>query len=81
MPNEELNVNCPNCQKKVVWNERAKFRPFCCERCQQIDLGAWANESYGIPLEPGEQWSEDSNLKTDQGTNDASGSFSRYRTQ
>jgi len=52
-----LKVNCPTCQKEVTWNELAPFRPFCSERCQQIDLGAWADESYAIPTEPDEQWS------------------------
>ncbi|MEC7181689.1 MAG: DNA gyrase inhibitor YacG, partial [Bdellovibrionota bacterium] len=25
------------------------FRPFCSERCKQIDLGHWLEESYNIP--------------------------------
>ena len=25
-----------------------KFRPFCSERCQMIDLGDWANENFKI---------------------------------
>jgi len=25
-----------------------RFRPFCSERCKQIDLGAWAAEKYRI---------------------------------
>ena len=28
--------------------------PFCSKRCQQIDLGHWLNESYGLPTETGE---------------------------
>ncbi len=32
-----------------------KFRPFCSEHCQMIDLGDWANENFKIadnkPLE------------------------------
>lgn len=42
-------VNCPTCGAKVEWTEAAKFRPFCSERCKQIDLGAWAEEQYKIP--------------------------------
>ena len=42
-------VNCPTCGTKVEWTEAAKFRPFCSERCKQIDLGAWAEEQYKIP--------------------------------
>ncbi|MEY3263761.1 MAG: hypothetical protein RL717_1238, partial [Pseudomonadota bacterium] len=26
-----------------------KYRPFCSDRCKQIDLGAWAEEKYVIP--------------------------------
>jgi len=25
--------------------------PFCSKRCQQIDLGKWLTEGYGIPYE------------------------------
>lgn len=25
--------------------------PFCSERCQQLDLRNWLNESYGLPFE------------------------------
>ncbi len=42
-------VNCPTCGTKVEWTEANKFRPFCSERCKQIDLGAWAEEKYVIP--------------------------------
>jgi endogenous inhibitor of DNA gyrase (YacG/DUF329 family) len=42
-------VNCPTCQKKVEWTAANAYRPFCCERCKQIDLGAWAEEKYTIP--------------------------------
>jgi hypothetical protein len=43
-----LIVDCPTCGAKVEWNEKNKFRPFCSERCKQIDLGAWAEEKYVI---------------------------------
>lgn len=42
-------VSCPTCGKKVEWSEASKFRPFCSNRCKQIDLGAWAEEKYVIP--------------------------------
>jgi endogenous inhibitor of DNA gyrase (YacG/DUF329 family) len=41
-------VDCPTCGKKVEWSDKSKFRPFCSERCKQIDLGAWAAEKYKI---------------------------------
>ena len=30
---------------------QSPFRPFCSERCRLIDLGAWSQESYKIPVE------------------------------
>lgn len=41
-------VNCPTCEKEVVWSVESKYRPFCSERCQLIDLGEWANEEKRI---------------------------------
>ena len=35
----------------MVWEESNRFRPFCSERCKMIDLGAWATESYRVPVE------------------------------
>ncbi len=43
-------VSCPQCGKPAEWSPANEFRPFCSERCRLIDLGAWANESYRIPL-------------------------------
>lgn len=48
-------VDCPTCGKKVEWIEPNKFRPFCSERCKQIDLGAWAEEKYKIAGRPPEE--------------------------
>jgi endogenous inhibitor of DNA gyrase (YacG/DUF329 family) len=42
-------VDCPTCGAKVEWTDASKFRPFCSERCKQIDLGAWAEGKYTIP--------------------------------
>ncbi|TNF06426.1 MAG: DNA gyrase inhibitor YacG [Gammaproteobacteria bacterium] len=44
-------VNCPECGKPVAWIEESLFRPFCSKRCQQLDFGGWANESFSIPGE------------------------------
>ncbi len=41
-------VPCPTCQKPVVWSDANPHRPFCCKRCQLIDLGAWAAEEHSI---------------------------------
>lgn len=47
-----LKVNCPQCGKELVYSTDNVWRPFCSERCKQIDLGAWANEEYRVPAGP-----------------------------
>ncbi|MGJ8679610.1 DNA gyrase inhibitor YacG [Paraglaciecola sp.] len=44
-----MNVNCPTCRQLVEWKETSLFRPFCCKKCQLIDLGEWADEEKSIP--------------------------------
>lgn len=48
MTDEIMTVNCPICGKSVVWGEQSPYRPFCCKRCQLIDLGEWADEEKRI---------------------------------
>jgi uncharacterized protein len=45
-----LKVKCPTCRKEIEWGDNP-HRPFCSERCQLIDLGAWIEERYRIPAE------------------------------
>jgi endogenous inhibitor of DNA gyrase (YacG/DUF329 family) len=42
-------VKCPTCGGSSVYALSNAFRPFCCERCKQIDLGAWASERFAVP--------------------------------
>ncbi|MFZ4535016.1 DNA gyrase inhibitor YacG [Propionivibrio sp.] len=51
MPKPLAKVRCPQCGGESEWNAANKFRPFCCERCKLIDLGAWASESYRVPVQ------------------------------
>lgn len=61
MSQEIMQVNCPTCQKVVSWEAANTWRPFCCKRCQLIDLGEWAAEEKRIAGQPetqdNEQWS------------------------
>lgn len=43
-----LRVKCPICHREAAW-ENNPHRPFCSERCQLIDLGAWTEGRYRIP--------------------------------
>jgi len=40
---------CPICKKAADRSPVNRFRPFCSERCQLIDLGTWAGEGYRVP--------------------------------
>ncbi len=51
MSNKPVIVRCPQCGGDSVWSKDNPFRPFCCERCKLIDLGAWASESYRMPVQ------------------------------
>ncbi|NBU59823.1 MAG: DNA gyrase inhibitor YacG, partial [Betaproteobacteria bacterium] len=44
-------VSCPQCGADSVFGAANPFRPFCSERCRLIDLGAWASESYRVPVD------------------------------
>lgn len=41
-------VKCPQCRTAVEWVPESRWRPFCSERCRQLDLGAWASEAYRV---------------------------------
>jgi len=43
-----LKVQCPTCDKAVIWQSENQYRPFCSKRCQLIDLGDWADENHKI---------------------------------
>jgi len=43
----KTQIKCPQCHTVVTWQDNP-HRPFCSERCQLIDLGQWADESYSI---------------------------------
>jgi len=58
-------VLCPHCGAEVVWSQESKWRPFCCERCKLIDLGAWADESYSVPSESNDFVEHSNDTNTD----------------
>lgn len=46
-------VKCPTCGKETEYANN-EFRPFCSQRCQLIDFGAWADEEFSLPTENSE---------------------------
>jgi endogenous inhibitor of DNA gyrase (YacG/DUF329 family) len=41
-------TKCPICQKPAS----PTHKPFCSQRCADIDLGRWLTESYSLPTKP-----------------------------
>lgn len=41
-------VACPMCGTESEWSTDNPWRPFCSQRCKQIDLGAWASDEYRV---------------------------------
>ncbi|MFT6389899.1 MAG: endogenous inhibitor of DNA gyrase (YacG/DUF329 family) [Cellvibrionaceae bacterium] len=52
-------LSCPGCKKTIFWSEEYPYRPFCSHRCQLIDLGEWASESYRVPASDDNQNKEE----------------------
>ena len=44
-------VVCPACKGSSVYASSNPFRPFCSERCKNMDLGAWASEDFRLPAD------------------------------
>lgn len=44
-------VNCPGCGGPSIYAASNPYRPFCSERCKNLDLGAWASESFRVAEE------------------------------
>jgi len=42
-------VRCPACGGESVYAPANPYRPFCSERCKNMDLGAWASENFRVP--------------------------------
>jgi endogenous inhibitor of DNA gyrase (YacG/DUF329 family) len=44
-------VTCPTCGGDSRYAADNPFRPFCSNRCKQIDLGAWDSEDFRVPTD------------------------------
>lgn len=43
-------VSCPKCQTPALFSPENPYRPFCSERCKNMDLADWADGKYGIAI-------------------------------
>lgn len=48
-------MSCPMCSKDTD----PKYKPFCSNRCADLDLGKWLTGSYAIPAEEDDAPDED----------------------
>jgi len=44
-------VRCPSCGGPSLYHSSNPYRPFCGERCKNLDLGAWDSEAFRVPTE------------------------------
>lgn len=42
-------VSCPACAGPSVYAASNPYRPFCSQRCKNMDFGAWASETFKLP--------------------------------
>ncbi len=42
-------AKCVRCAQPV----QARYRPFCSQRCAEVDLGAWVTGAYRVPSNEG----------------------------
>ena len=45
-------IRCPRCAGPSIYGPANTSRPFCCARCKNQDLGAWASEDYRVETAP-----------------------------
>lgn len=45
-------VRCPGCGGDSIYAQSNPSRPFCSERCKNMDFGAWASESFRVAAPP-----------------------------
>ncbi len=47
MAKKEIVVKCSACKKEFNYYS-SEFRPFCSDKCKNVDLGLWLTESYTV---------------------------------
>lgn len=52
VPGKPRMVRCPACGGDSVYAPTNPYRPFCSQRCKNMDLGSWASESFRVPEKP-----------------------------
>ncbi len=47
---QPVKTRCPQCRRQFQYDRAhpPKWLPFCCDRCQWVDLGRWMSDEYTI---------------------------------
>lgn len=48
MEEKSTIVRCPACGGDSLFAPINPWRPFCSQRCKQVDFGAWASEEFRV---------------------------------
>jgi endogenous inhibitor of DNA gyrase (YacG/DUF329 family) len=51
-PSSQRIVRCPTCGGESIYSPANPHRPFCSDRCKNVDFGGWASESYRVAAPP-----------------------------
>lgn len=51
-PPQVRTVRCPACSGESRYAADNPWRPFCSERCKNLDFGAWASAHYRVTTQP-----------------------------
>jgi hypothetical protein len=55
MSNPIAMLMCPTCKRSFPSTPLRDSMPFCCQKCQLIDLGRWLDEEIGLPHEASDE--------------------------
>ena len=68
-----MRITCPICKQESDFSQQNLARPFCSKRCQEIDLGIWAQEKYTITDDLGLSKQQKNGYNTNNGCDENQG--------
>jgi uncharacterized protein len=68
MQRKNLIINCPKCKTSFNFYT-SQARPFCSDRCKQVDLGQWLNEEYSVATNEIVDFTLDSTIESAEESN------------
>lgn len=65
-----MSARCPICRQATNQHGTTAFKPFCSQRCADLDLGRWLKGSYTITVPASPDETEGLPTQTNAGTED-----------